>query len=510
MKARENRRAVVIILLLILLMAILLRVFNVGHVLSYDEAWNANSVIDAATGHTGDVFYANFLRHPPLYTGLGVLYAWLTGSGRVGLSLAMEILSVIFACALLVVIFLCGRDWFDERAGLAASFLFAVMPASRVFDTFFKQESLTLLLGFLFLLLFFRKKYIAAGVFLGLAMLTKEISVFMPAGLFVFLLVMRDKKGLLGFARSMVVGVVMSFWWYLLVSSSTGEFAEFFLGRSAESLNWGQPWHYYLGRIPADAGWVALLLAAVGVVFLVRDLSVSGIKAATGGEREPREMALFLLILIVVVYMVLSLSLGKPPWMVYSALPAMALLGGWGVFRLLEVALRKPLVGYALVLLALALALTLTVPVGLGSFMGSADPTYASSLTYQRVAGHVNEREGKDATVMLRVNDFSPNLAFYLDSYKPDSIALFNDETVEGEAEKTVWLLQRGVTPEDVKAYIVLAEPSFVIVRPGFTGADGLDPAVELAGIVNPVKIDNVWVFNGGELRDALLSEEPN
>jgi 4-amino-4-deoxy-L-arabinose transferase-like glycosyltransferase len=245
---------VLISLLAIVILVVLLRVFNIGHVLMYDEAWNVNSVIDAATGHVGDVFYDNFLRHPPLYTGLGAVYALVTGTGRVGLSLAMEIMSLLFSVALAVVIFLCGRDWFDERVGLAAAFLFAVMPAARVYDSVAKQESLTLLLGMLFMLLFFRRRYLMAGVFLGLAMLTKEIFIFVPAAVLLFILAARRFEKLKGYFESLGIGVLMSFWWYLFLSSSKGEFLRVFLGRSQESANWRQPWHFYLGRLPRDYG----------------------------------------------------------------------------------------------------------------------------------------------------------------------------------------------------------------------------------------------------------------
>jgi 4-amino-4-deoxy-L-arabinose transferase-like glycosyltransferase len=263
-----SRKTLAVSLLAIMVLLVLLRVFNVGHVLGYDEAWNTNSVMDLATGHTGDVFYNNFLRHPPLYTGLGATYALLTGAGRVGVAQGMEVMSLIFAAALVVVIFLCGRDWFGDLAGLSAAFLFAVMPAARAYDTLVKQESMTLLFGMLFVLFFFREKYLLSGAFLGCAMLSKEIFIFAPVAVFLFILATRRYGQIKWFFASLGIGAAVSFWWYLFVSRSKGEFLQFFLGRSLESRNWRQPWHYYLRLIPADLGWVAAALAVAGVVFL--------------------------------------------------------------------------------------------------------------------------------------------------------------------------------------------------------------------------------------------------
>ncbi|MCG2794953.1 MAG: glycosyltransferase family 39 protein, partial [Actinomycetia bacterium] len=444
MKSRENRKATTAILLVILVLALLLRVFNVGHVLSWDEAWNVNSVVDAATGHTDDAstFFPNLSRHPPAYTGLGILYAWVTGSGRVGVSIALEVISIICSLLLILVIFMCGRDWFDYRAGLLASFFFAVMPAARVYDTWVKQESMTLLLGLLFLLLFFRGRHVAAGLFLGLALLTKEIIVFIPLALVVFLTVTRRFGGYRKLAISLAVAIPLSVWWYLFFSRTSGQFADFFLGKHESAVTWARPWYFYLKRIPGDVGWVAFLAALIGIAFMARRLWLFRRVDRSIGPYAPRDMALFIVIWLAVIYLVLSLSGGKPPWMAYSALPAFALLGGWGLSEAFEaMSPRRRTAALASLTVAVVLAVALSVPVSFGGYVSEADVMWRAALRDKEVAEQVNRWVGAGGRIMLRDADLSPNLAFYMDCYDPGCMTLLPLERSSGDRREFSFLL---------------------------------------------------------------------
>ncbi|MCG2794346.1 MAG: glycosyltransferase family 39 protein, partial [Actinomycetia bacterium] len=443
MKSRENRKATTVILLVILVLALLLRVFNVGHVLSWDEAWNVNSVVDAATGHTDDAstFFPNFFRHPPSYTGLGILYAWVTGSGRVGVSIALEVISIIFSLLLIVVIFICGRDWFGQPAGLGASFFFAVMPAARVYDTWVKQESMTLLFGLLFLLLFFRGKHIAAGLFLGLALLTKEIIVFIPLALVVFLTVTRRFREYRKLAISLAVAIPLSAWWYLFFSRTSGHFADFFLGRHESAMVWSKPWYFYLKRIPGDVGWVAFLAALLGVAFMAWRLRMFWCADRGRDRYAPRDMALFIVTWSAVVYLLLSLSGGKPPWMAYSALPAFALLGGWGLSEAFKAMSGHRRMALASLALAVVLAVALSVPVSLRGYVSAGDVMWQEALRDRTVAEQVNRWVGAGGRIMLRDADLSPNLAFYMDCYDPGCMTLLPLERSSGDRREFSFLL---------------------------------------------------------------------
>lgn len=510
-------------LLAVVVLAVLLRVFNIGHVLMYDEAWNANSIVAFAGGSSADVFYSNFYRHPPLYTGLGVLYVSLTGSGRHGLSIALEILSLVFSAGLVVAIFYCGRDWFGEKAGLAAAFLFAVMPAARVYDSVIKQESMTLFFGTLFLLLFFRRKYVFAGLMLGLSMLSKEVFIFVPAALLFFILASRRFEELRGLAKSAAVGLLLSFWWYAFFSNSGGEFVKFFLGRSEESENWARAWHFYLGRVHIDTGWVVFALAAAGAGYFLtyalkrgwpngefRVSTGGGPSCNVGGEAgECWQMALMPVMWVVLPYAFLSVSVGKPPWLIYAALPGFALLGGFGLAETARVLSSRPAAARSFVAVALVAALALSLPVGFGSFLNGASSNYSWSLTYEKVAAHMNSRMQEDGRVMVRLNDFSPNLAFYLKSYNPESVALLPPEPSpdweeSGQAPATIMIFRQNTSVDEIARHVVYTSPDFLMIRPGLQPPESPDPAVQLETIAEPVKIDGVWVFDGRELRRAL------
>jgi 4-amino-4-deoxy-L-arabinose transferase-like glycosyltransferase len=493
----SDRRIVALILVLIVAAALFLRVFNLGHPLSYDEAWNSLSIEEAAAGDTDGVFYENILRHPPLYTGLGLVYAWLTGSGRRGIAPAMEVVSLLFSLGLVVLLFLCGKEWFSQTAGLASAFLFAVMPAARVYDTWIKQESMTFFLVLLFLFMFFKGRYVIAGLSLGLAMLCKEIFIFPLLALAVLVMVKRNKLQAIGFAKAVGVGVIVSCWWYAFLSVSTGEFADFFLGRSAQALNWGNEWWYYLERVPPDIGVPGFVLAIAGLVILVGRMVTTGFPE--GEEWQPKDMAFMSAAWFICVYLVLSLSVGKPPWLAYSALPAAALLGGFGASEFYRIA-KLPKIAAAGITVVLALAVVMSLPVGFVSFMSDADVTFEQGVTYMEAAAYINKTSASEDTLMLRVSDFSPNLAFYLDMYRPYGLAeMPGPESLEewkGKFDESVLLIPGRVTTEDALSYVSIVDPSIFLIRPGYPGKDGSDPALGLESNFEPEEIGNVWVFD--------------
>ncbi len=501
MKSVANRKAVIVILLAILILALLLRVFNVGHVLSWDEAWNVNSIVDAATGHTDDAstFFPNFWRHPPSYTGLGILYARVTGSGRVGISIALELLSIIFALLLIVVIFLCGRDWFDYRAGLFASFLFAVMPAARVYDTWVKQESMTLLFGLLFLLLFFRGKHVAAGVFLGMALLSKEIVVFIPFALVLFLAVTRRFGEFKRVALSLAVAFGLSAWWYLLFSRTSGHFVDFFLGKHESALTWARPWFFYLKRIPGDIGWVGFLAALLGVAFMAWRFMIAW-RGDRGRDRyAPRDMALFIVIWLAVIYLVLSLSEGKPPWMAYSAFPGFALLGGWGLLEASRAVKGRRRTAVALTALVVAVVVVTSVTVSFGGYVSSGDVMFPEALRDKAIAERINREVGAEGKIMLRDADLSPNLAFYLDCYRPGCMALLPLERSADDELRgfSFLLLDDRAGFEEALGYVEETRPDILLLRCDSTLAR------EVRRYVEPVRIDGTCIFKGRDLVEA-------
>ncbi|MBN2169382.1 MAG: glycosyltransferase family 39 protein [Actinobacteria bacterium] len=496
----ENKK-IVLIAAAVLLAGLLLRVFNVGHVLTYDEAWNSNTMVSVAEGASNDIFFDNYYRHPPLYNSIGVILQFMTGADRQALAIVMEVVSILFSLALVFVIFLCGKEWFGIKAGFFASVLFILVPAARIYDVFIKPESLTLLFAMLFLYFFFKRRYLIGGLFLGLAALSKEIFIFIPFALAVYLLVTWKKDRFKGYLLSAVTAAVMSFWWYLFISNSRGEFVDFFLGRSLESLNWGRSWGYYITRIPSDLGWVVLALAAFACLLLVYELTVSNEKGMLSDD-SPLSMSLFCIIWFLLTYLVISLSYGKPPWMVYAAVPAAALLGGWALQELLGLFEDRKAIGYSVVAVLIALALGLSLTVGFGSFMKAADPTFAGAENHKSVAEYINENSGSDATLMFRVNDFSPNLAFYLDLYEPDGVFELPSTVSESgklpePGEYPIVLIRRDSPAGDILNWIESYSPTYILLRPGFSTPDGVDIADFLREYSKPIEIGNIWIFSG-------------
>jgi 4-amino-4-deoxy-L-arabinose transferase-like glycosyltransferase len=511
MRSPLAKKTVIIILLAIVLLALGLRVFNVGHVLSWDEAWNVQTVLDGSKHLTSDVWFYNFYRHPPLYTGAGIGLALIGGAGKTGIALGMEVLSLLFALGSVVLVFLCGRDWFDERVGLVAAFLFAVFPAARAFDVFIKPDSATLFFGLLFLLFFFRKKYLLSGVFLGLAFLVKETAIFLLIPVFAYLLLTRKFRETGWLLASSLVAFAISSWWYFAYSVSKGDFINFFIGRGSEAADWKQPWHYYLARVPKDIGWVPLALLAVAlVIYVVKPGEDKRMLASAPPGSDPTGaarggMALFVLLWAGITYLILSFSYGKPPWMVYTAYHAMALLGGWGVIRLVDIFEAKKVAAVAAGL-ALLLALALSIPVGFGGFMRSADPSFAGWLNEKAMADYINARGGK--RVMLTFDDLSPNLLYYLDTYDPRKTVMIpaNARPEANSLEDTVFVVGPGTSVPTEEQRVLAVKPDFLVVRArGFAvGGDESQIAAAFQGLAMGKRFGAVTVYDGKDLEAAI------
>lgn len=488
----------------------LLRAFNIGHVLSFDEAWNINTIASGAAGKTSGFYFFNFWRHPPLYTGLGIAFAALTAAGPPGVAVFMQVVSLASALSLVVMIFMCGRDWFGEKEGLLAAFIFAVIPAARFFDTWVKQESLTLLLCLVFLFLFFRKKPFLAGLVLGLAFLTKEIAIFTAVALAIFVLLVRRTGMVKKLMVSYLVAVLASMWWYLFFSVSVGAFTNFFLGRGRESANWAQAWSYYLGRFPRDVGWpvAVLIVLSLVLVFGMPKRLRSDKKNEAGYSSS--SMGFFLAVWIAVVYLALSISYGKPPWMVYSALPAISLLGGFGLVHVGRLIPLKKEYVLSLLCMFLVVCLVLSITVGFERYMLEADPFFFRVIWDKEVADYVNSVVGKDGRVMLTVDLFVPNLILYLQCYEPENMVLLPRDVMAGSEEcrpYSVFILEQGTTFEEAVMHLDTIRPDVLVLSTVRTVRDRpvSDLALPFSRLVKPERVNpNGWVFDGRALIEAV------
>jgi 4-amino-4-deoxy-L-arabinose transferase-like glycosyltransferase len=517
---RKRRRGAIIMLIIILALACLLRVVNIGHVLTWDEAWNVNTIVDGATGQTADPLFENFYLHPPGYNGLGIAFDWMTGMGRHGLAIAMEVISILFGLGLVFAVFLCARDWFGVEAALAAAFLMAVMPAARTFDTWIKQDSMVLFLCVMFLFFFFRKKFIVAGLFFGLALFTKETAIFVAIAAALFVVLVRRPKMIRGLAIAGGIAALICGWWYIFFSRSKGEFLSFFIGKGQEPQIWHQGWGYYLGRSPQDLGLLALACIALAVgLFAWRYRALSQEEGGRSGYSR-RDMLVFVAAWMALVYIVLSISYGKPPYMTTTVLPAVALLGGWGLAEGLRLAFaRAGATRFAFAALVLA-ALVLTFTLVPGRY--SQGPAWLTerALLDKKIAGYVDAHKGGNGVVMMYSCDVSPTLMFYLDSYVPENIVLLTGDPTKATsslANKSVYLVYTDQTAMDTAMDAYYLAPDYVIL---FTKAWGpvkqLDNVEEARSVcralAKPVVTfnDEVDLFSGKKIHDAVAARLAN
>lgn len=294
-----------------------MRVPHVGHLLTYDEAWNEQAVRSLVSGEH-NVFRHNLSRHPPLYMLLGSVA--VRGAGDPAARL--EWLSLLLNLGCLVALFLVVRDVWGENAACWAAFAYALLPAAAFYDTWIKRDCVASLAGLLALLAWNRRRTGLCGLAMGLAFLGKETAVFYAQSLFWLALLPRPRKDQL--RRLAVVAALtaaVAGWWYIVVWETGKHFLGFFAGRSTESTRFAEPALYYLTNVPRHLGWGGTALAILGCAVAVAE--------ACRAWKE-RSSALLPLLLLIPALTVLTVSRGKPPWLVIPLLPMWAALVGVG------------------------------------------------------------------------------------------------------------------------------------------------------------------------------------
>lgn len=472
----------------VLAVALALRLRHFGHVLSFDEALNALTATDLATGNWDAPFFGMFYRHPPLYLGLAALLA--RGFGSVETQLAG--LSLACSLATVAVLFLFMRHNVDREAGLFAALAFAIMPASSVFDTWAKQDPLAVLFATLFVHSFLRQRYGTAGIFLGVGLLAKETLLFVlvAAGLYsVLTCAARKLRGLL---RATAIAALVASWWYLFFSITVADFLNFFVGRSPVNLWFTQPWYYFLARLPTDLSWPICAFALVAVA--ERGKRWRGGRTSDGGTTE--DAVLFCACWFAVTLLLLSLSRGKPVWMAYThALPAAA-LAGYGMRRLLALpSLGRPL---AAALLSAGIGFTLFGSFSLEheGYIEESGSNLDTMVEYQ-LASEINRRMEPGEVLLVSELSITPTLVYYLHSYRADSVETLPlvDESgaplkraAAGRAEgKTIYVVDKRISLPLLGSYVERLAPCLLLVKASADGSIGL--AEQLSPVPGGVRI---------------------
>ncbi|MEW6219379.1 MAG: hypothetical protein AB1634_07565 [Thermodesulfobacteriota bacterium] len=288
------------------------RIPLLDHPLTWDEAWNLAALRSLAG--SGSLFLPQFFRHPPLYMELGFLLSPLAD----GFAERMAALSLAANLAGLLLLVLLVARFLGRPLALAAGLAWILLPASVFFDTWIKRDCLVIPLGLAALWLLLDRRPALAGVFAGFAFLAKETAIFIFAGLVLTRLVDRRRPGcaldlaLLGGCALTVCG-----WWYLFLAEGGHGFWTFFQGTSEEARGFALPWWQYLAQLRLDLGWPGLFLLGLGLT-------------ALAWRPWPGRRRLLPILMLLPGYTVLSLSAGKPPWLVMVLVPWLAVLAGAG------------------------------------------------------------------------------------------------------------------------------------------------------------------------------------
>jgi len=460
-----------------LLLTLLLRIVYLNHVLSYDEALNVLKINDYGSHNT--VWTGLVSQHPPIYLGIGLLFQKITHASIQNVALFLELLSILSSMAIVFLVYLCGKDWFNEKTGLLAAFFYAILPAARVFDSWIKQDAMMMALALAFLLFFFRKKYVIAGLFLGMALLAKEPVVFIIVAVGIFLLISKRFKNILMLLLSSAIAVLISGWWYLFFSKSTGGFINSFLGKSVESKTFAAPWYHFIVRVPQDVGLVVLILSILAIVFFFISF-----KAERGG------MIPFLLVWILVIYAILSITPGKSPWVIHTVLPPFALLGGWGLARISELPKNSKL-SSVVIGISLLLALGLSLSTGFSGYMTKPDNNYEGWVQEERMMNYVNSKNPD--SVMVTFDDLNPVMCYYLNNYSPEkTVYLPADLPVNAKfPNKTLYLIDPKTDFNVYKQRIKTVAPRILIIANHPTLIEGFS------------KYDNPQEFRTGYVYDG-------
>lgn len=296
------------------------RLPHIGHVLTWDEAWNLGALRSLASGET--IFVERYWFHPPLYMWLGLLLS----PASPGFAERMEFLSLAISTGAILAFVRFVSAFFGRRIALFTGIAYALLPGPIFFDTWIKRDSLVTLTCLLAVWCFLRRREYRAGLLLGLGMLSKETAVFYWGAVFLLAMARRPwRKNWRQIILMFSLASLVSGWWFLLAFKWNAGHMEMLKGDSEISLAFLRPWWYYLAKLQIDLGWIGLGLMVTGLVALWPG---RGRRSDILGKiKNTRYLPIYLLL---PGYVVLSLSRGKPAWMNIVLLPALALLVGLG------------------------------------------------------------------------------------------------------------------------------------------------------------------------------------
>lgn len=235
-------------------------------------------------------YWARYGRHiDPLFLSVWPdkppLHLWLLGGAFDLLGAtpaAARFVNIAISTLTIAVVAALARVWWGRRASLFAALLLALNPFAISFAPTAFTDPLLVLAGMLTLLTAVRRRYVWAGVWLGVTLMTKQQGVlFIPLALGFGILAQRTRAGVLRCAGALTLGLLLVagpiLWWDSLrwaVAPSPWDLgarnaAGFALAAPGQWLPRTQAWLAFGGYL-LGGGWTWWLLAALLTLSAVR------------------------------------------------------------------------------------------------------------------------------------------------------------------------------------------------------------------------------------------------
>lgn len=373
---------------LIISLSFLIRLYHHQHILMSDEA---NNMLTIKAIIEGDGLRQYFFKHPPLFTLVSSAISYPFGDNHY----IVQCISIAFSVFSMVPLYLIVEKVFDKRTALLSLLVLAVLPLNTAYSTWVKQDAMLLFLFTLSMYLYITERPIASGIMLGLASLTKEFAWFLipiVAG-WELLMHTRPQVALKRFLAWLIIGVMISIWWYFIYGGMSfraiGAVAG---GGDVFEFSWHYPWYYYLRNLRAD---ISLVLYP----FLIIGLFISG-------RQKP-----FPVLWILAFYLPLSLMKVKAPWYTYLASPALSMVIAVGFIKIWDVG-REGWIRWGMASTVLALT-----AINIYSFNGTGYYEWLVARELPRYESKEYMTEGRE---VLRTDgrvamlEYNPTLQYYL------------------------------------------------------------------------------------------------
>lgn len=327
----------------IIIVSASIRFYYSHHPLISDEVFNLVTIERLAKGEGCSEY---FFRHPPLYLFISFLASSLIGN----YPQIPSFISIIFSVLSLIPLYRVTEQLFDKKTALWASVFLSIMPANTTYSAWIKQDAMLLFFFLLALDFYLKGQFLLSGVAAGIALLVKEFALFFSPLSLLITIFINERKNWLGWIKMTAVALIISSWWYILFGETFYQVTvDALIGGNIKELGWHFPWWFYINNAPYDLSYPILILFLIGVIFLIKEIYQHGAFSKY----------IFPIMWIGIFYFPLSFITVKAPWYIYLATPAMAIVAGFGVVRLVNLVQRTAirLISYFGLIVSLMLAM---------------------------------------------------------------------------------------------------------------------------------------------------------